>query len=158
MPVANGLPPRCHIRPAQAGDIWTIRRLVLGALLDPTQLRWQQFWLVERDQHILACGQLRTFPSGQELGSLVVRSSWRQQGLGTALTHHLIQQATEPLYLECLGPRLAAFYRRFGFVTVCPEALPPALQRKFGVSSAIASLLRLPLYQMHLSPTHPIQP
>ena len=150
MDIPKRLPVDCHIRPAQAADIWPIRRLVLGAKLDPTQLRWQQFWLIEHhDGQILACGQLRTFIDSQELGSLVVRSPWRRQGLGTTLTHHLIQQASYPLYLECLGTGLATFYQRLGFVPVAVGALPSGLQRKFRFSAAIAQLLRLPLYQMH---------
>ena len=144
------LPPNCEIRPARSQDSWPLRLLVLGAKLDPTQLRWQQFWVIEhREGQIVACGQLRTFEGCQELGSLVVRSPWRRQGLGSALTHHLIQQAIQPLYLECLGTGLADFYQRLGFVPVAVTALPPGLQRKFGFSAAIARLLRLPLYQMH---------
>jgi amino-acid N-acetyltransferase len=143
------LPPGCQMRPAQARDRGSLRRLVLGARLDPTQLRWQQFWVVERQGEIIACGQLRTFGDCQELGSLVVRSPWRRQGLGTALTQHLIQQATQPLYLECLGTGLASFYQRLGFVPVGLDELPPALRRKFGWSGAIARLLRLPLHQMY---------
>jgi hypothetical protein len=43
---------------------------------------------------------------------------------------------------------LAQFYQRLGFVPVEIPDLPPALRRKFGVSNAIARLLRLPLHQM----------
>lgn len=150
MDTPTSLPVNCHIRLAQATDIWSIRRLVLGAKLDPTQLRWQQFWLIaHRDGQILACGQLRTFADCQELGSLVVRSPWRRQGLGTALARHLMQQATAPLYLECLGDGLATFYQRLGFVPVAVAVVPPGLRRKFGFSAAIARLLRLPLHHMH---------
>jgi amino-acid N-acetyltransferase len=124
-------------------------------MLDPTQLRWQQFWVVERQGEILACGQLRTFAGCQELGSLVVRSPWRRQRLGTALTQHLIRQATQPLYLECLGAGLATFYQRLGFVPVNLDEVPPALRRKFGVSRAIARLFRLPLHQLHQPTTNP---
>jgi amino-acid N-acetyltransferase len=145
------LPPDCHIRPARAEDIWTIRQLVFRAMLDPTQLRWQQFWLIECDGQVLACGQLRAFADCQELGSLVVRPAWRRQGLGTVLTQHLIQQANSPLYLECLGKQRAQFYRQLGFETVENETFPPALRRKFGVSQAIAQLFQLPLYQMRFS-------
>ena len=154
MNTANHLPANCQLRPAQAQDIWTIRQLVFRAMLDPTQLRWQQFWVIENNNQILACGQLRTFSDCQELGSIVVRSAWQNQGLGTALTQHLIQQATQPLYLECLGKRLAAFYQRLGFVMVERSALPPALQRKFGLSSEIARLFRLPLHQMQFPTNH----
>lgn len=138
-----------QMRPARAQDSWSIRRLIFGAKLDPTQLRWQQFWVIEHQGKILACGQLRNFPGGQELGSLVVSPKQRRQGLGTALTQQLIQQATQPLYLECLGSGLARFYQQFGFVSLDGAELPSALRRKFGFSGAIAHLLHLPLYQMH---------
>lgn len=144
------LPCDCQIRPAQASDIWPIRLLVLRAKLDPTQLRWQQFWVIERSDRIIACGQLRSFQECQELGSLVVRSPWRRQGLGSALTRHLIQQANRPLYLECLGKGLAGFYQQFGFVPVAVRDLPPSLRPKFTLSNAIARSLNLPLWQMHL--------
>lgn len=104
------LPPGCILRPATAKDTWAICSLVLGAALDPTQLSWQQFWVIESDGRLVACGQLRSFPPAQELGSLVVAPAWRGQGLGTYLVKHLVQQAKPPLYLECLGNRLANFY------------------------------------------------
>src|ERR671932_2532405 len=110
------LPLGCILRRASAGDIWPIRKLVLSARLDPTQLRWSQFWVIECEGRVVACGQLRSFPGAQELGSLVVTPAWRGRGLGSYLTKHLIQAATQPLYLECLGSRLAKFYTRFGFV------------------------------------------
>jgi amino-acid N-acetyltransferase len=135
----------CGLRPARREDTWAIRRLVLGALLDPTQLRWQQFWVIECGGKVIACAQLRTFPEAQELGSLVVAGAWRNKGLGTFLSQHLIQQANQPLYLECLGDRLANFYQRLGFVPACWQELPRSLQRKFGTSKFVAGVLRLPL-------------
>lgn len=139
------LPDTCVLRPARREDTWTIRRLVMGALLDPTQLRWQQFWVIECRGKVVACAQLRSFPEAQELGSLVVAKDWRNRGLGTVLSQHLIQQANQPLYLECLGDRLANFYQRLGFVPTAWQNLPRSLQRKFGTSKFVAGLLQLPL-------------
>lgn len=59
----------CAIRPASAQDIKSIRMLVWSAKLDPTQLRWQQFWIIECDRKLAACGQLRNFAGAQELGT-----------------------------------------------------------------------------------------
>jgi len=126
----------------------SIRWLVLTAKLDPTQLRWSQFWVIECEGRLVACGQLRSFPGAQELGSLVVAPDWRGRGLGTGLTKHLIQKATQPLYLECLGPRLAKFYTRFGFVAIPWRKLPRSLKWKFG-PSAVAATLRLPVTIMY---------
>ena len=142
------LPAECIIRPASAKDIWSIRKLVFSAKLDPTQLRWQQFWVIECDSNLVACEQLRNFSGVQELGSLVVVKNWRNRGLATYLTTYLIQQATQPLYLECLGNRLEKFYARFGFVPISWEKVPHSLKFKFGVSQLGKKLLRVPVVIM----------
>jgi len=139
------LPSECAIRPASVQDIKSIRKLVWSAKLDPTQLRWEQFWVIECEGKLAACGQLRNFAGAQELGSLVVAKEWRDRGLGSYLTKYLIQQATEPLYLECLGKRLASFYTRFGFVEVSVQELPQSLKFKFGLSQLAKSLFRIPV-------------
>jgi amino-acid N-acetyltransferase len=131
------------LRPACSSDIWAIRKLVLSAKLDPTQLRWSQFWVIECEGRVVACGQLRSFAGAQELGSLVVESAWRGQGLGRCLVKHLIREATEPLYLECLGSKLAQFYTRFGFVPISWQELPQSLKWKFGISHLASRFLPL---------------
>ncbi len=143
------LPNSCILRPATAQDRMAILLLVLKALLDPTQLRWQQFWVIESHQQIIACGQLRQLNDVEELGSLVVSRAWRGQGLGTILVQHLIQQSTKPLYLECLGKRLADFYTRFGFVPVEFLDLPASLKPKFGISNGAKIILKIPVIFMY---------
>jgi amino-acid N-acetyltransferase len=135
------IPAGCVLRPARAGDIWAIRKLVLSAKLDPTQLRWSQFWAIECEGRVVACGQLRGFSGAQELGSVVVAPDWRDRGLGSLLVKHLIREATEPLYLECLGSKLVQFYTRFGFVPISWQELPQSLKWKFGISQLASRLL-----------------
>ncbi|MCC5599892.1 GNAT family N-acetyltransferase [Nostoc favosum] len=157
------LPSGCMLRKATSADQWSIRLLVFSAKLDPTQLNWQQFWVIECDayggqslRNLVACGQLRNFSGTQELGSLVVASAWRGRGLGTLLTQHLINTATQPLYLECLGERLAQFYSRFGFVAISFEDLPQfprtrgksSLKEKFRFSELAKRWLRVPVVFM----------
>lgn len=144
----KSLPSGCVLRRATSADKWLIRLLVFSAKLEPTQLRWQQFCAIECDGDLVACGQLRNFSEAQELGSLVVKSAWRGRGLGSFLTQHLIDTATQPLYLECLGQRLAQFYSRFGFVTISYEDLPASLQRKFGFSQLAKRLIKVPVIFM----------
>lgn len=139
------LPAGFIIRPAIAADIWSIIKLVLSAKLDPTQLRWQQFWAIAHDGKIIACGQLRNFPGAQELGSLVVAPKWRDRGLGTMLAKHLIGQATQPLYLECLGKGLPRFYSHLGFVPISWQDLPRPLKVKFSLSQFAKTLLKIPV-------------
>ncbi|AUT03604.1 GNAT family N-acetyltransferase [Nostoc sp. CENA543] len=142
------LPPGCELRRATSQDMRSLRRLVFSAMLDPTQLHWQQFWVIEFQAEVIACGQLRNFSQAQELGSLVVKPNWRGRGIATFLTHYLITQATQPLYLECLGQRLAQFYSHFGFVQVDFENLPKSLQNKFKISQLGKKILRVPVIFM----------
>ncbi len=143
------LPQGCNLRRATAKDIWSIRKLVFSAKLDPTQLRWEQFWVIECDCNIIACGQLRKFSGAQELGSLVVTSAWRGKGLGTYLSQYLIREAIEPLYVECLGKKLAQFYSRLGFVPVAWQELPRSLKFKFGITQLGKIFLGIPMEIMY---------
>ncbi|NJL62944.1 MAG: GNAT family N-acetyltransferase [Methylacidiphilales bacterium] len=135
----QNLPVNHHLRRANVEDMWKIRKLVFSAKLEPTQLRWSNFWVIETEGEIIACGQLRSHGEVQELGSLVVTAKWHKQGLGGYLTQHLIQQATKPLYLECAS-WLTSFYRRFGFVEVSLQNLPQPLKRKFGFTQFLTSI------------------
>ncbi|MGK7920006.1 MAG: GNAT family N-acetyltransferase [Trichodesmium sp.] len=142
------LPNSCNLRPASAKDIWSIRRLVFTAKLEPTQLLWQQFWVIECQGKLVACGQLRNFEDAQELGSLVVTKNWRKRGLGTILTKYLIQQATQPLYLECMGEKLASFYSRCDFIPISLAELPKSLKFKFGISQLGRKIFKIPMVIM----------
>ena len=141
---------KCNIRKAIPQDIWAIRWLVLAAFLDPTQLKVEQFWVIELDKKIIACGQLRNFDKAQELGSVVVKKNYRNQGLGTYLTQHLIEESTAPLYVECLGDKLKNFYQRFGFVEVNFEMSSSSLPKKFRRTKTLTKWLKLPLFIMML--------
>lgn len=139
------LPKGCTLRKATSNDTLSIRWLVFKAKLDPTQLRWQQFWVIECDNNIIACGQLRNFIEAQELGSLVVTKKWRNRSLGTAIAQHLIEQATQPLYLECLGKKLVNYYTKLGFVTIDFEDLPSSLKSKFKLSQLGKKIIGVPV-------------
>lgn len=135
------LPSGFILRRATAKDTKTILEMVYAEFLDPTQLHWANFWVIEYSGCLVACGQLRSFFGVQEIGSLVVKLPWRGRGLGTILVKHLIQQATQPLYLTC-GDRLASFYARLGFVPISWFTLSCHLRLKF-VFPKIISILRL---------------
>lgn len=128
------LPPEYVLRKAKPFDMWLIAFFVFRARLDPSQLAWQQFWVIECDGHLVAFGQLRNFHLAQELGGLFVAPAWRNRGLGTFLMQHLITQATQPLYLKCLKHKLVNFYTERGFVPLDFKNLPPSLKPKFGLS------------------------
>ena len=145
---SSSLPDKCVLRQATSADMWPIRFLVLRAKLDPTQIRWQQFWVIECSGDIVACGQLRDYSGVKELGSLVVLPAWRGRGLGSTLTQHLIASCSQALYLECLGERLANFYSHFGFSPVTWQKLPHSLQKKFRISQLAKTLGIVPVVFM----------
>lgn len=137
------LPSELVLRPARSTDAAIIRTLVRGARLDPTQLHWQQFWVIVHGGEIVACGQLRRFPGVRELGSLVVEPTWRRQGLAAALIEQLLSIADAPVYLECRA-ELVPFYERFGFERVAWRALPWPLKLKFGPMAILSRVFRRP--------------
>ena len=157
-PDAASLPTGAIVRTAGPGDAAAIRQMVRAARLDPTQLRWPQFLVIERDGAIIACGQLRRFRGAQELGSLVVVPSWQGRGLGGLLVRHLIARATAPLYLECQGA-LVAYYARFGFTSVSWRTIPARdLRLKFALSALFSRLFRFPHGTMHYAGPPPGAP
>ena len=151
------LPPDYTLRAASASDLWPIRWLVLSAGLDPTQIRWSQFWVVEKDGRVVGCGQLRQFEDAQELGSLVIARSHRHQGLGRTLTHHLSQQASNSLYLECLGQKRVEFYERLGFTVADLDDIAPSLRPKFTLTQRLARFLPIPLAVMRYEGDRPLK-
>lgn len=148
------LPEGCIIRKATSKDSLSIRWLVFKAKLDPTQLRWQQFWVIEYEKNIIACGQLRNFTEAQELGSLVVIKKWRKHGLGSFMTQYLIEQAAQPLYLECLGKKLVDYYTKFGFIAINFQDLPPSLKSKYKLSQLGKKIIGVPVTFMKYSISH----
>ncbi|MCC5642683.1 GNAT family N-acetyltransferase [Nostoc sp. CHAB 5824] len=136
------LPPGYILRKAKPFDMWLIRLFIIRGRLDPSQLKWQQFWVVEHNGSLVAFGQLRNFEFAQELGSLFVLPAYRNQGLGTFIIQHLIAQSTQPLYLKCLEHQLEFFYAQRGFLPISYEKLPVSLKYKFRLSQLRKNLLK----------------
>ncbi len=147
----RSLPPDCIIRPATPEDLGTIRKLVFRAKLDPTQLRWENFFVIEFQDKIIACGQLRQFTGCQELGSLVVEKPWRDRGLGSSLVHHLVANSTAPVYVECMG-WLVEFYEHLGFIKISWNNLPKPLKIKFLLGQIGSKILPLKVTILQAKP------
>src|SRR5215204_541196 len=102
------------IRPAAEADAPTIKKMVKDEQLDPTSLDWQHFLIAELDGKTVGIGQIKEYPGARELGSLVVLSEYRNQGIASALIHALEARSEYPLYLFCLQEN-ETFYNRFGY-------------------------------------------
>lgn len=105
---------------------------IVIALLFTWNDDWEDFWVIEHDQTIVACAKLRCQSRYSVLHDVYVVPEWRSQGLGSYLVNHLGQQATRPLYLSCM-PNLVRFYNRLGFTPVTSAKLPPLLQYDLGI-------------------------
>jgi amino-acid N-acetyltransferase len=115
-------------------------------------LRWENFSVIEFQDQVIACGQLRQFTGCQELGSLVVDKSWRDhRGLGSSLVQHLIKEATAPVYVECMG-WLVEFYEQLGFVKIGWKDLPKPLKIKFLLGQIGSKVLPLGVTLLQTKP------
>lgn len=128
-------PARLLLRAAQPQDQRAIRSLVRRARLNPLNLRWDHFLVVEdMCAGILAgVGQIRPHRDGaQELASLVVHPGYQGRGIGRALVHTLISRAAynaarpARLYLFCRA-EMEPYYVQFGFTKVDASQLPGSL-------------------------------
>jgi N-acetylglutamate synthase-like GNAT family acetyltransferase len=115
-----------------AGPAIVLASGILITLLFTWNDDWQDFWVIEHNQAIIACAKLRCHSRYSVLHDVYVIPPWRSQGLGSYLVRHLGEQATRPLYLTCM-PNRVTFYYRLGFTPVSSQKLPPLLQYDLGI-------------------------
>ncbi len=126
--------PADTLRPATAADQAHIVALVWRVGINPRQLNWRRFWVIERAGELAAIGQIK--PHGEavyELASIATHPNHRGQGLATRLIQHLLTEFVAahpglPLYLMC-EPKNRAFYPRFGFADLPLSAMPRYFRR-----------------------------
>lgn len=94
---------------------------------------WQNYWVVEQNQSLIACGRLTCYGRYTVLSDVVVAPERRRQGVGSFLITSLAQKADYPLYLACT-PKLTQFYQRLGFAVIAPHLLGLSLRRELGLS------------------------
>jgi len=118
------------IRSAHANDEATIKALIHAEQLDPLNVHWQNFLVAEEAGRIIGIGQVKLYPSGRELGSLVVVADRRQNGVGGAIINALIARERGPLRLFCLAFR-EPYYAKFGFRRCGLRDLPGEFKLKY---------------------------
>ena len=127
---AMAMPDATSIRPARPEEARVIRRMVGGAGLDPTSLRWENFLVAEKGGRVIGIGQVKPYRGARELGSLVVLNAYRRQGIGAAIVRVLIEREPGALFLLCRD-RLESYYARFGFRRVGLRDLHGAVRLKY---------------------------
>ncbi len=134
------MPDSYAIRSARAGDVATIKALIRAEHLDPLNVHWQNFLVADEAGRIIGIGQIKPYPSGRELGSLVVVSDRRQSGVGGALIQALIERECGPLLLFCLAFR-EPYYAKFGFQRCALRDLPGEFKWKYTLGTVFTRLM-----------------
>ncbi|MBF2029813.1 MAG: GNAT family N-acetyltransferase [Oscillatoriales cyanobacterium C42_A2020_001] len=109
---------------------------VLAAAFLSWHSEWENFWVIEHRNQLIACAKLRQHQRYSLLHDVYVVPGWRSQGLGSFLVSYLGEQATKPLYLTCL-PKLTEFYLRLGFMPVLSKTLSPLIQYDLGIPGQV---------------------
>lgn len=130
---------RFVLRTAMEEDQAAIRRMILGARLNPLGLHWKGFLLLEDEGgDVLGCGQIKRHADGsRELASIYVKPEQRGQGLARALIEGLLADQAPPVWLTCQRA-LVDFYRRYGFEEIRDLDTMPAYFRR--VSRLVGAL------------------
>jgi N-acetylglutamate synthase-like GNAT family acetyltransferase len=125
-------PSDYQIRQAKESDQELIRALVRKSRINPLNLEWRRFSVVEIGTEMIACGQIKRHRDGsKELASIAVEEDWRLRGIASALIKQLLDGITDPVWLICQID-LVGFYTRFGFVERAEsEDTPKHLRRAF---------------------------
>ena len=111
----------------------------------------RDFFIVEYDDEIVACGSLEIFTEILgEVRSLVVHDDHNGKGAGRLLVNEIINEAKNIGLLQLMAlTYVPEFFHRFGFITVPKETFPEKVWGicikcyKFNFCDEIAVLLKL---------------
>jgi N-acetylglutamate synthase-like GNAT family acetyltransferase len=132
----------CAIRRAVQSDQASITSIVCAAGINPFDLRWPRFLVVEEDGRIIGVVQVKPHRDGsRELASLAVIPECRDRGVGSTLVGAILAAESGLLYLTC-ADRLEGYYTRFGFRSLEPDEMPPYFRRLSSLTRAVGAVLR----------------
>ena len=119
------------IRAATAGDQLAVKTLVRSEHLNPLDLDWRRFTVAFDDSGLVGAVQLRQHWDGsRELGSLVVRRDARHHGIASQLIDATLSCETARVFI-ITRPVYAAYYARWGFRRIEPDAAPASIWRNY---------------------------
>jgi N-acetylglutamate synthase-like GNAT family acetyltransferase len=114
--------------------LWVAIALAVLLAGQEHQRNWDQYWVIESEGELIACGRLDIHSDHSEIYDLFVLPEWRAQGLGAALMQQMVQKARLPIYLASLPPAVT-FYQRLGFRSIPAQALPLLLAGRLSLHS-----------------------
>ncbi|MCI0399425.1 MAG: GNAT family N-acetyltransferase [Chloroflexi bacterium] len=131
------------IRPAVEADQPTIVALVRQARINPRNLHWSRFLVVEDSGKIVGMRQVKVHKGGtREVASGFVRPEYRRQGLSAQLMNEILARESGPLYLLC-DKKWSPYYEQFGFRHVAIADLPADFRREYRIARTITGLMSL---------------
>jgi N-acetylglutamate synthase-like GNAT family acetyltransferase len=126
-------------------DQGVITAIILGAHLNPMNLRWANFLLAVDGVtgKVVGTGQIKTHRDGsRELASIATLPAYRGRGIAREIIRRLLAknqgESADPLYLTCMN-HLGTFYEQFGFRAL-RKSETPLYFRRLGM---LARLLEL---------------
>jgi N-acetylglutamate synthase-like GNAT family acetyltransferase len=97
---------------------------------------------VDADGVVIGCVQLKPHRDGSiELASLLVVEGWRGRGVARTLIEAAVAAHDGTLYLMC-RPELESLYRKFGFIPLPKEEMPPYFRRITRLVKVIRGLFK----------------
>lgn len=131
------------IRRASVNDVAGIYELIsplikMGTLIDRPRAVLEKdvdtYYVYTRDNHIVACGQLKKFEEGfAEIGCLVVNKEYRSRGRGDAMLGYLerlcVLSGCSTVFV--LSTQTMEWFVERGFEEVGVEQLPPSRQQTY---------------------------
>ena len=132
-----------NLRPATAADQAAINALVREGNINPLDLHWENFTVIENDAgEVVAIGQIKTHRDGSpELASIAVRADYRGQGLARRIIEHRLAGHSGDLYLTCRSS-MGTMYEKFGFREIEEPEMPKYFRRLRKVAGLIEILSR----------------
>jgi len=119
------------IRTATADDQLAVKTLVRSEHLNPLELDWRRFTVAFDDSGLVGAVQIRKHWDGsRELGSLVVRRDARRHGIASQLIDAVLSCETARVF-TITRPSYAAYYARWGFRRIEPDAAPASIWRNY---------------------------
>ena len=134
------------IRRANVNDVAGIHDLIspliqMGTLVDRPRATLEKdvdmYYVYTRDNHIVACGQLKQFEDGfAEIGCLVVNKDYRSRGRGDAMLGYLERLSVENgcTTIFVLSTQTMEWFIERGFEEVGVDRLPPSRQATYNHS------------------------